>query len=184
MGMHALHKLSGLHEQRAMSILYFPRPSQKTNLLVLFYFNSQISITCFGLRPGHMVSDVLLTKINGNTKRLAYKIHFLWQLHFHFLPKRSSSVFTKLVKFKNVHPSGVSSSPLPPDMLLLSSLLPLVIISSATKICCHRPRSQGQFGFAPIASAPPSEAPRGTKVPSSLVLSKHFFILAQCISTL
>ena len=116
-----------------MSILYFPRPSQKTNLLVLFYSNSQISITCFGLRPVHMVSDVLLTKINGNTKRLAYKIHFLWQLHFHFLPKRSSQVFTKLAKFKNVHPSGVSSSPCPFYMLPLPSTSLLGIISSAKR---------------------------------------------------
>ena len=70
-----------------MSIFYFPRPSQKTNFLVLFYFNSQISITCFGLRPGHMVSDVLLTKINGNTKRLAYKIHFCGNFTFTFCQK-------------------------------------------------------------------------------------------------
>ena len=89
------------------------------------------------------------------------------------MPKSQRSLLTKLEKFKNVHPSGVSSSPLPPDMLLLSSLLPLVIISSATKKCCHRPRFTSQFGFAPIASAPPSEAPRGTQFPPPL--SKHSF---------
>ena len=55
-------------------------------------------------------------------------------------------------------------------MLLLPSLLSLVLIPSATKQCCHIPRFKRQFGIAPIASAPPSEASRGTKVvPSSLV---------------
>ena len=39
------------------SILYLPRPSQKTNLFLYFYSNSQTSITCFGFRPDHMVSD-------------------------------------------------------------------------------------------------------------------------------
>ena len=37
------------------------------------YSNSQILIICFGLRPVHMVSVVILTI----TKILAYKIHFL-----------------------------------------------------------------------------------------------------------
>ena len=39
------------------SILYIPRPFQKANLFLYFYSNSQTSITCFGFRPGHMVSD-------------------------------------------------------------------------------------------------------------------------------
>ena len=160
---------------KVMSIFYFPRPSQKTNLLVLFYFNSQISITCFGLRPGHMVSDVLLTKINGNTKRLAYKIHFLWQLHFHFLPKRSSQVFTKLAKFKNVHPSGVSSSPCPltcspspPPFSWSPSLLPKEMLPQT--------KQQRSVWVCSYCLRPSLRGPRGTKVPSSLI----FVNLAHC----
>ena len=46
---------------------------------------------------------------------------------------------------------------------------------------------KSQFGFAPIASAPPYEAPRGTKVSSSLVqtflysCTVHFHSLTQLI---
>ena len=107
------NKITLLDKLDSMSILYYPRPSQKTNLLFLFYFNSQISITCFGFRPVHMVSDVQLTTKNGITKTLAYKIHFCENFTFTFCQKRSSSVLAKLEKFKNAHPSGVSSSPCP-----------------------------------------------------------------------
>ena len=60
--------------------------------------------------------------------------------------KKSSSVLTKLEMFRGV------ILPLPPDMLLLPSLLSLVITSFATKKCCHIPKFKGQFGFVPIAS--------------------------------
>ena len=84
-----------------MSILYIPRPSQKTKPLILFQLSN--FITCFGLRPGHMISDVQLTKKNSITKRLAFhKTHFLQKHHFHFLQKKGlASVLTKIEKFKN-----------------------------------------------------------------------------------
>ena len=53
--------------------------------------------------------------------------------------------------------------------------------------CCHKPMFKSQFGFAPIASAPPYEAPRGTQVSSSLVqtflhsCTVHFHSLTQLI---
>ena len=50
---------------KIMSILYYPRSSQKTNLFFVFYSNSQISIRCFGFRPDHMVSDVKLVGMYG-----------------------------------------------------------------------------------------------------------------------
>ena len=91
----------------------FPSLLKRQIFLVLFYSFSQIAITCFSLRPVHMVSDVQLTKKNGNTKRLAYKITFCENFTFTFCQKGSRSVLTKLEMFKNVHPSGMSSSPCP-----------------------------------------------------------------------
>ena len=42
-----------------MSLLYFPKTFSKDKSSI-FIFYCQISITCFGFRPDHMVSDVLL----------------------------------------------------------------------------------------------------------------------------
>ena len=65
--------------------------------------------------------------------------------HFHFLPQKSRCVFAKLSKFKNVHPSGMLSSPCPlPDMLLL----PLVFISSVRRSAA----TNQAWKVAPIAS--------------------------------
>ena len=49
-----------IEKLNSLCILYFPRPSQnKEPSSFYFYSDSQISITCSGLRPVHMVSDVL-----------------------------------------------------------------------------------------------------------------------------
>ena len=46
---------------KLISIFYNPRPSQKTNPW-LFWFLNVFSITCFGLRPDHMVFYKWLTE--------------------------------------------------------------------------------------------------------------------------
>ena len=86
--------------------------------------------------------------------------------------KKERSVLAKLSKFKNVHPSGVSSSPCP---LTCSPSPPLDCNLSCHKNCCHKPSLTGRIRFAPIASAPPSEAPEEQKFPS--VFSPELIIL-------
>ena len=44
------------HVNKTKYFLYYPRPSQKTNpRQFCFIFTNLLSITCFGLRPDHMV---------------------------------------------------------------------------------------------------------------------------------
>ena len=94
-----------------MSIFYNPRPSQKTNLLIFLYFQLRVSITCFGFRPDHMVSDFKLTIKFCITKvRLASKFTFCENETFTFCHK-SEVCSRKTKKVKNVHPLGVPSSP-------------------------------------------------------------------------
>ena len=88
---------------------------------------------------------------------------------FTFCHKWSRSVLTKLLKFKNVHPSGVSSSPCPNYMLplpstscLVSSLLPKDVLPQ-TKL-------DGSVWVCPYCLRPALRGSKRTKVLSSLML--------------
>ena len=117
-----------------MCVLFCPRPSQKTKRLGLFLFKgSQISITCFGLRPDHMVSDLQLIKKNYITwAQLPYSL-LSWQLSLSLTKFNLSS--TKLEKVLKLPPLRGLFFSLPLLHWSLSSLvlrpLPAELINSS-----------------------------------------------------
>ena len=126
-----LHQASFSNRQCISCII--PDRLKRQTFFLYFISNSQISITCFGFRPDHMVSYVKLTTKNSITKTLAYKIHFLWKLHFHFLPEKVKLCPHKTGKVQKRPPLRGVVLPLPVDMLPLSSLFLLIIISFAKR---------------------------------------------------
>ena len=141
--------MGALYLTGSISILYYPRPSQKTNLLFVFLFSSQISITCFGLRPGHMVSDVQLamTKLHHKMKT-SIKIHVFENITFPFCHKSRALSSQNNKSSKTATPQGCRPPlapchapphlPPPPGCHLLCQ-----------KEMMPQTKLEGQFRFAP-----------------------------------
>ena len=133
-----------------MSILYYPRPSQKTNLpYCIFIPTLKSSITCFGFRPGHMVSDVQLamTKLHHKMKT-SIKIHVFENITFPFCHKSRALSSQNNKSSKTATPQGCRPPlvpchapphlPPPPGCHLLCQ-----------KEMMPQTKLEGQFRFAP-----------------------------------
>ena len=89
-------------QTKSISFFYYPRPQQKTDPW-LFWFLNVFSITCFGLRPDHMV---LYWQLNEKS----YHIRSSSEDNFCFLSQSSLLSFTKGGKrLKTWTPQGLFS---------------------------------------------------------------------------